>query len=305
MRMMLNPIFESSARRRMRTARTPLILTAYIGLLLAFSLSRLSLFFGQGVTVSQMRQSTEWYIWLTALQFLLIVLVAPALSAGSIAGERERQTFDLLLVTGVGARRIVLGKVMEDFAFLTLMVLCGVPVMALACVTGGITLAQVLATAGWLLVIALEALCVGMLASAMCRRSLSAMISAYLMVFALGAGAWALAKHGPLAARYTVETLRQLPAMGTASVLAGMPLTVFFCPAVGLVTLLAHQTGILHNTMENTLRLYHIYHAAKAAGFGATSAACLVSSLAASCVLIAASIGIVRLQTGGKRRFGR
>ena len=110
--MKLNPIFESSARRRMRTGKTALILTAYMAALLVFSLSRLSVFFGQGVTVGRMRLGTEAYIWQTALQLALIVVVAPALGAVSIAGERERQTFDLLLVTGVGTRKIVLGKLM-------------------------------------------------------------------------------------------------------------------------------------------------------------------------------------------------
>ena len=57
--MKLNPIFESSARRRMRTGKTALILTAYMAALLVFSLSRLSVFFGQGVTVGRMRLGTE------------------------------------------------------------------------------------------------------------------------------------------------------------------------------------------------------------------------------------------------------
>ena len=296
---MLNPIFESSARRRMRTLRTPLVMTAYTGALLAFTFGSLGVFLGQGVTVTQMRLGTEWYIWLTALEFLLTVLVAPALSAGSIAGERERQTMDLLLVTGVGARRIVMGKLMESFAFLSLLILCGMPVMALACVLGGVTLLQVLMTTVWLLVIALEALAVGMAVSVLCRRSLTAILGAYLAVFALGIGAWGLAKHGPLAAHYTQMMLRMLPDMGTAAVLRGMPVPVFFCPAVGLVTLLAHQTGILHNTMENTLRLYHIYYAAKAAGFGAVSAVCLLCSLLSTAVLTALAIAVLHLQADG------
>ena len=36
------------------------------------------------------------------LQFGMLVLVAPAMTAGSISGERERQTLDLLLVTDTG-----------------------------------------------------------------------------------------------------------------------------------------------------------------------------------------------------------
>ena len=150
----------------MRTGKTALILTAYMAALLVFSLSRLSVFFGQGVTVGRMRLGTEAYIWQTALQLALIVVVAPALGAVSIAGERERQTFDLLLVTGVGTRKIVLGKLMESFAFIALLILAGAPVMMLAHVTAGIPVLRVLETLIYLMAIALEALAVGMVCSA-------------------------------------------------------------------------------------------------------------------------------------------
>ena len=296
--MKLNPIFESSARRRMRTGKTALILTAYMAALLVFSLSRLSVFFGQGVTVGRMRLGTEAYIWQTALQLALIVVVAPALGAVSIAGERERQTFDLLLVTGVGARKIVLGKLMESFAFIALLILAGAPVMMLAHVTAGIPVLRVLETLIYLMAIALEALAVGMVCSALCRRTLSAMVMTYLAIGLLGGGAWALAKHGPLAAHYTYESLRALGGMSTAQILMGMPLPVFFCPAVGLVSLLAHQTGILHTTMQSTLRLFDIYSAMKAAGFGATAAAGLGATCLSTVLLITLATGIVHLQTG-------
>lgn len=282
----------------MRTGKTALILTAYMAALLVFSLSQLSDFFGQGVTAGQMRQSTEAYIWLTALQLALLVVVAPALGAVSIAGERERQTFDLLLVTGVGTRKIVLGKLMESFAFLALLILAGAPVMMLAHVTAGIPVLRVLETLIYLMAIALEALAVGTVCSALCRRTLSAIVMTYLAIGLLGGGAWALAKHGPLAAHYTYESLRALGGMSTAQILLGMPLPVFFCPAVGLVSLLAHQTGILHTTMQSTLRLFDIYSAMKAAGFGAMAAACLGATCLSTVLLIALAMGIVHLQTG-------
>lgn len=296
--MKLNPIFESSARRRMRTGKTALILTAYMAALLVLSLSQLSLFFGQGVTVGQMRLGTEAYIWLTAMQLALIVVVAPALSAVSIAGERERQTFDLLLVTGVGTRKIVLGKLVENFAFIALLICAGAPVMMLAHVTAGIPVLRVLATLLYLLAIALEALSVGMVCSALCRRTLSAIVMTYLAIGLLGGGAWALAKHGPFAAHYTYESLRALGGMSTAGILLSMPLPVFFCPAVGLVSLLAHQTGILHTTMQSTMRLFDIYSAMKAAGFGAVAAVSLGATSLSTVLLTALAMGSVHLKTG-------
>lgn len=300
--MMLNPIFESSARRRMRTVRTPAIVTAYAAVMAGLALSQMTAFFGQGTTVGAMRLGVECYIWMTALQLLLIILVAPALSAVSIAGERERQTFDLLLVTGVGPLSIVWGKLMESFAFLALLILCGAPAMALSIVTGGVSLSNIALTLLMLMLIAFAALSVGMVVSVLTRRTISAIIAAYLAVLAIGALSWGLAKHGPLAAKYTYESLRRLNDLPTWRVIFGMPVTIFLNPAVALVTLLASQTGILHTTMSSTLRLYDIYSAFRVAGFGWVSLTCFAVIALASALMTALAVLILRSQTGATRR---
>lgn len=297
--MMINPIFESSARRRMRSVRLPLIVTVYALALLALSVCQLTVFGQGGMQVWQMRQSTEAYIWLTALEFFLILLVAPALSAGSIAGERERQTFDLLLVTGVGVRRIVMGKMMENFAALALVIVAGMPVMALAWVTGGMGVTALLATMLFLLVIAFAALAVGMLASVLMRRSLSAILTAYLLIFAIGAGTWILAKRGPIAAAYTREIWQMIADEGGGwAAIRTMPVTIFFNAAVALVMLLAGQTGILHRTMQTTMRLYDIYIAAGHAGFARVAWVSIGAIFAASLLVLALCVLILHISTG-------
>ena len=299
-KMSMNPIFESAARRRMRTAKTPVIVTAYLASLLASALSQLTRFFGEGVRVAAMRQGVECYIWMTALQFLLIALVAPALSAGSIAGERERQTFDLLLVTGVGVRRIVLGKLLESFSFLALLILSGAPVLALVLVTGGVSALGVATTLAALLLIALAALAVGRVASTVFSRSLTAIIASYLAIFLIGAGTWALAKRGPLAAAYTYQSLQALAQRPDAALLS-LPVTIFFNPAIALVTLLASQTGILHRTMRETLRLQDIYSAFTIAGYGRFALTALTAIALTALALIALAIAILHARTGAAR----
>ena len=303
--MKMNPIFESAARRRMRTAKTPVIVTAYLASLLVSSLSQLTRFFGQGVTVAAMRQGVECYIWMTALQFLLIALVAPALSAGSIAGERERQTFDLLLVTGIGVRKIVLGKLLESFSFLALLILSGAPVLSLVLVTGGVSPLGVAMTLASLLLIALAALAVGLVASTVFSRSLTAIIASYLAIFLIGAGTWALAKQGPLAASYTYQGLRELAQRGPGAALVSLPITIFFNPAIALVTLLASQTGILHRTMQETLRLQDIYTVFTAAGYGRVALCCLTAIAIAALALIVLAIVILHAKTGAIRKARR
>ena len=97
---MNNPIFAFSAIRRMRSARTPLLVTLYSLLLATLAYFTVyGRFMGATVTLGDMRLSVDGYAYMVMLQFGMLVLVAPAMTAGSISGERERQTLDLLLVT--------------------------------------------------------------------------------------------------------------------------------------------------------------------------------------------------------------
>lgn len=300
--MLLNPIFESSARRRMRTVKTPVILTLYLAVMLIFSLCMLTDFMGQGLRIYAFRKSTEWTIWATALQFFLIILVAPALSAGSIAGERERQTFDLLLVTGVGARKIVVGKLLEHFAFLLMLIIGSFPIMILANMTGGMPVSDVLMILLFLVVIAFAALSVGMVASVLFKRSLSAIITTYLAIFAIGIGTWGLAKHGPFAAAYDYKMLEELANASSVEILAALPKTIFLNPAVMLVMLLAGETGILHRTMSETMRLMDIYTVSKYAGFSLVARVGILSIFIASIFLIVLAVALLYGQTSGRKK---
>ena len=123
---MLNPILAFSATRRMRSFKTMLIVIAYTLALLLLSFVFLSPFLREGLTLNILTRSPLCYVALLAGQFALIILIAPAMTAGAIAGERERQTLDLLLVTNTGSFRIVMGKVMESFAVLALLIVSNV-----------------------------------------------------------------------------------------------------------------------------------------------------------------------------------
>ncbi len=270
---MSNPILAFSARRRMRSIRTPLLLTLYALLLAVVAyLAVYRPFVGATVTLADMRGSVTGYALLVILQFGLIVLVAPAMTAGSISGERERQTLDLLLVTNTGTLRLVLGKLMESFGFLALMVLCSMPVLSLVLLTGGATLLQVLTSVAFLLLTALAALCVGLFCSTMFKRTVTATVVSYLTVFALG-----LVTLIPL--WYDVKQIGKLyDAMNIAGQKLHMieykPISFTISPALGLFALLEDQTKLFQNylwqfsyTLGNTrayLRLgdYALYHMA-------------------------------------------
>lgn len=239
---MINPILASSARRRMRSVRTPIIITLYSALLFAFAFFYSFQDFARPtMNITQMQKGMTSYTLLLALQFALLVLVAPAMTAGSIAGERERQTLDLLKVTNTGAISIVVGKLLESFGFLFLLILSSMPVLSLILVTGGATLSQMLMAVLYLLLVALAALSVGIFASSLFKRTVAATVVSYLSVFGLGIFTliplyWDVARIGEIYttagnANITLQTIDYVPISFTTN------------PGLGFFSLIASQGG--------------------------------------------------------------
>ncbi len=263
---MTNPILAFSGRRRMRSIRTPVLLTLY-ALLLAVTayFAVYAPFLGRTVTLSRMRASVDGYALLLILQFLLLVLVAPAMTAGSISGERERQTLDLLLVTNTGVVSMVVGKLLESFGFLALLVLCSLPMLSLVLLTGGATVAQVLVGVAFLLLVALAALSVGLFCSTLFKRTVTATVVSYLAVF--GIGVLTL-----LPIFYDVKRIGDIYdsiniAGKTLTTIQYTPISFTLNPGLGLFSLVRAQTGmfdtVLWNvsyTLANTINLLPFEH---------------------------------------------
>lgn len=245
---MNNPIFAFSAIRRMRSARTPLLITLYsllLALLAYFTVY--GRFMGATVTLGDMRLSVDGYAYMIMLQFALLVLVAPAMTAGSISGERERQTLDLLLVTNTGAVKLVLGKLLESFGFLALMVMCSLPMLSLVLITGGATFAQVLVSVAFLLLMALAALSVGLVCSSLFQRTVTATVMSYLSVFALGIVTLLPLWHDVKCIGDLYDAMNV--AGGQLHTIEYTPISFTINPALGLFSLLAAQTQMFSNLL--------------------------------------------------------
>ncbi len=183
---MLNPIMAFSATRRMRSFKTMLIVIAYVAALLLLAFAFLSPFLSDMVNLNTMRRGPMCYLALLAAQFGLLILIAPAMTSASVAGERERQTLDLLLVTNTGSVRIVLGKVMESFAVLALLIVCGLPVMSLCLLTGGVSLGQILIGELFLLAEAFACVSIGVFCSSISRSTVLSGVLSYVVILLIG-----------------------------------------------------------------------------------------------------------------------
>ena len=98
---------------------------------------------------------------LAPLQLAAVMFLAALTAAASVAQEKDRRTFDLLLLTNLTNSELVLGKLFASLASVVDLVIAAVPVFAALPLFGGVDLRQVAGACGVTLAAALLAGSVG------------------------------------------------------------------------------------------------------------------------------------------------
>jgi ABC-type transport system involved in multi-copper enzyme maturation permease subunit len=108
------------------------------------------------------------------------VLLTPGVTAGAIAEEKERKTLEFLLTTELRGHEIVLGKLLSRLAYMILLVLTGLPMLALLQLLGGVDPNLVLAgfAASGLTLFSLA--CLSILNSVLAAKPRTAIFAAYV-----------------------------------------------------------------------------------------------------------------------------
>jgi ABC-type transport system involved in multi-copper enzyme maturation permease subunit len=182
-----NPIVAKEYRSRMRTWRSPLAMMIYILLVAGLGFA---IFSSTAASINQFGGQTANYgqilfEYLVVFQMILLTFITPALTAGAISSERERQTIDLLFVTRIPPFSIIWGKLLSSMSFVVLLLLLSVPIFSLVFLFGGIELDQVLYAFLITVIAALTLGVIGIAFSTWLRRSLAATVAAYVGAFVL------------------------------------------------------------------------------------------------------------------------
>lgn len=242
-----NPIVAKEYRTRMRTWRSPTAITIYIVLLggigWAVFAATTANQTGSIVQASPGGLGSQLFTFLVLFQVALIAFMTPALTAGAISGERERQTIDLLFVTPIPPFSIIWGKLLASISFIVLLLVISVPLFSLVFLFGGVEIDQVMEA---FLVTAVTALTLGLVGvafSTLFRRSLAATVAAYGAAFILLVGTLIYGLLFPTIADPTSSTTPAPPAV------------TFISPALPLITIATNQPvsgyGYRYNNAPN------------------------------------------------------
>src|ERR1700730_17236601 len=144
-------------------------------------------------------------------QYLLASLMAPSFAAGTITGEKERKTYEMLLASPLRPGAIVLGKLLASLAPLAILIFSSLPIVMLCLPLGGVSLYEVLAAYVALLLSVASFGMISVACSSYFQRTGAALIVSYLLILPMALAAvlsWnAMAGSGELRLYMTVTVL--------------------------------------------------------------------------------------------------
>lgn len=189
----LNPVLDRELRQRSRSARSivmmSLLLTALAGVLYIAHLAMTdNNQFGDPLSAISSGTGAVMYEWVLFAELALLLLIIPGISASAISGERDRQTLVTLQVTLMGRVSIFFGKVAASSAFVLLLLIASTPLLAVPFLVGGVGLGRILMGFVVTLCTGVIYATLGVACSAVFRRTQTATLLTYVMVFAAVAG---------------------------------------------------------------------------------------------------------------------
>src|SRR6056297_701279 len=179
-----NPVLQRELLVNLRTKKSFLLLAAYQ---IVLSLVVLAAWpSDQRLDLTNNPPSASKLVNLFFLgQYVIASLMAPSFAAGAISGEKERQTYEMLLASPMRPGAIVLGKMVASLLHLVLLVLASLPIIALCLPLGGVSLYEVIAAYFGLLMSVLLFGAIGIFCSSHFTRTSSSLVVSYLAILPL------------------------------------------------------------------------------------------------------------------------
>lgn len=188
-----NPVYKREMTVSSRSIRVPVIMMIFNSILALVALLNMYSMTSQVKVTAEIPYASflDLYVFVAAIEFMMLVFIMPALTAGSISGERERQTLNLMLSTQMTPFQIIIGKLMSSMVNMALLVVSSFPVVSLVFVYGGIRVADLVLLLLLYLAVALLSASLGLCFSAVCRRSTIATAMSYGFLACLIVGTYA------------------------------------------------------------------------------------------------------------------
>ncbi|MBI2193022.1 MAG: hypothetical protein HYU36_13670 [Planctomycetes bacterium] len=186
-RLWRNPVLRRESRSRLRGTRTLVILTGFMTAL------SLTFYVAYHVILSQYswrpwalsKAGAQLFCVLAGVECGLIMLLAPAFSCATVTTERERGTLDLVHITLLSPRTILVGKLAASLSYILMLLFSSLPIFSACLLLGGLSPLQIVLA---VLILAATTVTYGLLGlffSVMAGKTVTAAALSTLAVFGL------------------------------------------------------------------------------------------------------------------------
>lgn len=188
--MRMNPVYKNELKMSARSMQLPVLAVIFnsilsiVALIVLYSI-RMMYISGGGQPYNSMMML---YVVILTIEVILLCLFVPSAAGGSIAGERERQTLDILLSSRMTVREIVIGKLLSCISMAVLLVVTSIPILAVTSMYGGMQLGLLYQSAAYVGFFILFAGSIGVFCSCRFKKTTYASISAYGILIVLSVG---------------------------------------------------------------------------------------------------------------------
>lgn len=184
---MLNPILRKELRLGSRSIRLPLSVMFYdivlaIVAVIAILVAALAGSSDGGVDFSGFLYIFQIIGW---IQLGITLLIVPILTAGSISGEREKQTLEIMLTTPEKPLAIIWGKLLASLSNYLIFIISSIPIMAIAFVLGGLNWFALLGYIFMMIVVAIFVGSIGIFCSSAFKKTIVSIVMTFLLEFAV------------------------------------------------------------------------------------------------------------------------
>lgn len=241
----LNPIVAREVRTRWRGRNSFLLVMGYTALIaVVIGFVYASVVDGAASSLERMAQAgRNLFLIATGMQALAWMLLAPTLTATSIAGERERGLLEGLQLSPLTSWQIVCGKLLSSLTFALLIIAVSLPITAVSFVLGGVSPSDFFIALLLHLTGATLGACVGLLCSAWSRRGNIALRMTFVLIVV-----WGLSFNAPDFISYMLSPFTRGGAVGDTVAVVG--------DTIGQIFILGHPLYMTLATLgDNDLSL--------------------------------------------------
>ena len=118
-------------------------------------------------------------------QYLIASLMAPSFASGTITGEKERKSYEMLLASPLKPGAIVLGKLLASLSHVAILIFSSLPIVMLCLPLGGVSFYEVLAIYLALIISVVTFGMISLACSSYFRRTSASLVVSYLIILPL------------------------------------------------------------------------------------------------------------------------